>query len=137
MNIRLFKIGFAALVALSIPAVAVFAHGAADAANSSKGLTRAAQQAQGTLPSTVGAPDTVGTPTEDEPDVDETTDEDTDEDTTEDTDEDAGQPADAGQRPENHGWFVSQAAKDHSTVGRAHGEAVSTVARSDAGKPSH
>jgi len=47
--------------------------------------------------------------------------------------EDAGKPA--GERPHNHGWFVSQVAHDHSVTGRAHGEAVSEVARGDAGKP--
>jgi len=46
-----------------------------------------------------------------------------------------GKPENAGERPENHGWFVSQVAHDHSLIGRAHGEAVSEVARSDAGKP--
>jgi hypothetical protein len=40
-----------------------------------------------------------------------------------------------GERPHNHGWFVSQVAKDHSVTGRAHGEAVSAVAQSDQGKP--
>jgi hypothetical protein len=39
-------------------------------------------------------------------------------------------------RPHNHGWFVSQAAKDRSSKGRAHGAAVSTIARGDQGKPS-
>jgi len=41
----------------------------------------------------------------------------------------------SGERPHNHGWFVSQVAKDHSTTGRAHGEAVSREARSNDGKP--
>jgi len=56
-------------------------------------------------------------------------------------DQDQDQPKDAdqteqsGDRPHNHGWFVSQVAKDHSTTGRAHGEAVSKVARGDDGKP--
>ena len=40
-----------------------------------------------------------------------------------------------GERPHNHGWYVSQVARDHSTTGRAHGEAVSTAARDSAGKP--
>ena len=40
-----------------------------------------------------------------------------------------------GERPHNHGWFVSQAAQDHSTTGRAHGEAVSAIARGSQGKP--
>ena len=41
----------------------------------------------------------------------------------------------AGDRPENHGWFVSQAAKEHSLTDRAHGDAVSKVARGGEGKP--
>ncbi len=49
--------------------------------------------------------------------------------------DDVGTPANAGERPHNHGWFVSQVATDHSTTGRAHGEAVSAVARGDDGKP--
>lgn len=49
--------------------------------------------------------------------------------------DDAGKPANAGERHHNHGWFVSQVAKDHSTTGKAHGEAVSAVARGDDGKP--
>jgi len=47
----------------------------------------------------------------------------------------AGEPKNAGERPHNHGWFVSQVARDHSITGRAHGEAVSEVARGDDGKP--
>ncbi len=39
------------------------------------------------------------------------------------------------ERPHNHGWWVSEVAKDHSVTGRAHGEAVSEMARSDKGKP--
>jgi hypothetical protein len=39
------------------------------------------------------------------------------------------------ERKQNHGWFVSQVARDDSITGRAHGEAVSEVARSDQGKP--
>jgi hypothetical protein len=128
MNIRLLKLGFAAAVALSVPAVAAFAHGSADA---SHGLTAAAEHAPAdTVPVTVGKPDWAGNPDEDEPLVDEDAIEDSDEETDADT-------SIAGERPQNHGWFVSQAAKDHSTAGRAHGEAVSTVARGDAGKPSH
>lgn len=38
-------------------------------------------------------------------------------------------------RPHNHGWFVSQAAKDHSTTGEAHGAAISKIARGNQGKP--
>jgi hypothetical protein len=50
-----------------------------------------------------------------------------------DTDSDEA-PADH-ERPHNHGWYVSQVAKDHSVTGRAHGKAVSAEARSDDGKP--
>ena len=49
--------------------------------------------------------------------------------------EGVGTPEAAGERPHNHGWFVSQIARDHSTTGRAHGEAVSEAARGDEGKP--
>ena len=39
------------------------------------------------------------------------------------------------QRKQNHGWFVSQAAHDQSVTGHDHGQAVSDVARGNAGKP--
>ena len=39
------------------------------------------------------------------------------------------------ERPQNHGWFVSQAAHDTSTTGRDHGNAGSEVARGDDGNP--
>jgi hypothetical protein len=45
-----------------------------------------------------------------------------------------GKPETAGDRPHNHGWFVSQVAKSDATTGAAHGEAVSTEAQSDDGK---
>jgi len=48
---------------------------------------------------------------------------------------DTGQVDPQGERPQNHGFFVSQAARDHSTTGRAHGEAVSGIARGSQGKP--
>jgi len=48
---------------------------------------------------------------------------------------DTGQVETQGERPQNHGWFVSQVARDDSTNGRAHGEAVSTAARGSEGKP--
>lgn len=38
---------------------------------------------------------------------------------------------------DNHGAAVSAVATDHTVTGREHGQAVSEVARSDAGKPSH
>ena len=49
--------------------------------------------------------------------------------------EDSDADENVHERPQNHGWFVSQVAKDHSLTGRAHGEAVSAVAKSDQGKP--
>ena len=39
------------------------------------------------------------------------------------------------EHPQNHGWYVSQAAHDKSVSGHEHGQAVSEVARGDAGKP--
>jgi len=39
------------------------------------------------------------------------------------------------ERPQNHGWYVSQAAHDKSSTGSDHGKAVSAVARGDDGKP--
>jgi hypothetical protein len=41
----------------------------------------------------------------------------------------------AGERPQNHGWFVSEAAKAPAPATGNHGQAVSLVARSDVGKP--
>ena len=44
--------------------------------------------------------------------------------------------ANAGERPQNHGWFVSQAAKGATpATADSHGAFVSTIARSDVGKP--
>ena len=68
-------------------------------------------------------------------DLDEDVDEDLDEDADEDLDEDADDEAD-GERAENHGWFVSEAAKgDTPDTYRNHGEYVSEIARGDDGKP--
>jgi hypothetical protein len=39
-----------------------------------------------------------------------------------------------GNRPHNHGWYVSQAAHADYDSGAEHGEAVSEVAQSDIGK---
>jgi hypothetical protein len=55
--------------------------------------------------------------------------------------DDTGKPETAGERPKNHGWYVSQAAKNDSLVAKnsqgesTHGAAVSDVAKSDQGKP--
>lgn len=52
--------------------------------------------------------------------------------------DDADEAADSEGGPvDNHGAFVSAVAQDDSVTGRAHGKAVSEVARSDAGKPDH
>jgi hypothetical protein len=54
--------------------------------------------------------------------------------------DDTGKPETAGDRPHNHGWFVSQVAKDKSKTAQnsegqwTHGAAVSAVAQSDQGK---
>jgi hypothetical protein len=140
MKDRLLKLGIAALVALAIPASIALAHGAGDA---QKGLTTAAQHAQASVPTTVGAgePDSVGKPEDvgkpddvgrpegaDKPD-------DVGKPEGAGRPETAGQPEGAGQRPQNHGWFVSQIARNHSTTGKAHGQAVSAIARGNQGKP--
>lgn len=111
------------------------------------GLERATDAAGKTVPTAV---------TEDEPtvpEVDEDLDEGLDEDEPgtkdEETDEDVdgegaedgdgaevGEEAEDGQRQENHGWYVSEAAKGDTPDGyRNHGEYVSEIARGDDGKP--
>lgn len=107
MKDRMLKLGFAALVALAIPTVATLAHGPADA---SQGSSAAARHAQANGPDLAGT----GTP----------------------HDQGAAAAANAqANRPHNHGWFVSQAAKDHSTTGKAHGAAVSKIAKGSEGAP--
>ena len=50
--------------------------------------------------------------------------------------EDAEEAAPDGERAENHGWFVSEAAKGETPDGyKNHGEYVSEIARGDDGKP--
>lgn len=52
----------------------------------------------------------------------------------------AGKPATAGERPHNHGWYVSQAAHDKALKAAngegqsTHGAAVSAIAKGDQGK---
>lgn len=53
----------------------------------------------------------------------------------EDADEASEESDELGEPKDNHGAYVSAVAKDDSLTGREHGEAVSEVARSDAGKP--
>jgi cobalamin biosynthesis protein CobT len=81
---------------------------------------------------------TASDPSED--DGDEDSDEDGDEDDgDEDSDEDAGELGEH-ERKQNHGWFVSQVAHDHSLTGRDHGKAVSEAAHGSDGKkakPTH
>jgi hypothetical protein len=43
-------------------------------------------------------------------------------------------PVSASNRPHNHGWYVSQAAKNNAADGREHGEAVSKVAHGNQGR---
>ncbi|MGV3758494.1 MAG: hypothetical protein ACO1PW_02995, partial [Actinomycetota bacterium] len=42
---------------------------------------------------------------------------------------------DEGERPQNHGWYVSEATKTCPESGRERGECISEVAKSDLGKP--
>jgi len=68
------------------------------------------------------------------PEVDE--DEDGDQVAPEVDEENEAAPAAAGERPQNHGWFVSEAAKGATPASADnHGKSVSEIARSDAGKP--
>ncbi len=55
-------------------------------------------------------------------------------DETEDESDDSDDESANHERPQNHGWYVSQAAHDKSTTGSDHGKAVSAVARGDDGK---
>jgi hypothetical protein len=103
------------------------------------GLDRAAEAAGKTVPPVI---------TEEEPTAPEVGDEETveeEEPTTED-DGDETEPdgeeaveeeeAEDGDRPLNHGWYVSEAAKGPTPDGyRNHGEYVSEIARGDDGKP--
>lgn len=82
----------------------------AGAAGPAKGLANAATHAHGNVPTTVGQP--AG----------------------------SGKPETAGERPHNHGWYVSQVARDKGATatsadgGSTHGAAVSAVAKGDQGK---
>ena len=89
------------------------------------GLTRASEAAGKTVPVRREAPAA--------PEADE--DEDVDESVPEADEEDAAEPA-VGERPQNHGWFVSEAAKAVTPEGfDNHGAYVSEIARGDDGKP--
>ena len=109
MKQRLLRIALSGALVLTVPAAAL----AADPnAHADKGQAKAAQHKkvnQG-KPADKGKPENPGKP------------------------DDKGKPESAGDRPHNHGWYVSQVAKSSDTTGAAHGEAVSTVAQSDIGK---
>jgi hypothetical protein len=90
------------------------------------GLTRASEAAGKTVPVRPEAPAA--------PEADE--DEDADESVPEADDEEAAAEPAAGERPQNHGWFVSEAAKAATPEGfDNHGAYVSEIARGDEGKP--
>ena len=91
-----------------------------------KGLTTAEEHTGFPVPVAAGAP-TEG----DEVDDDAVEGDEVEGDTDEGGADEAGGPVD------NHGAAVSAVAKDPSLTGREHGQAVSEVARSDAGKPVH
>lgn len=73
-------------------------------------------------------------PTDTEKASTETGDEQANQDATEPQDQSADGEDAAPAHPDNHGGAVSETAKDHSLQGRDHGQAVSSTARSDAGK---
>jgi hypothetical protein len=56
---------------------------------------------------------------------------------TTDTSTDTSAPTSDSSQPQNHGFFVSTVAKDHTVTGKAHGAAVSAFAKSDQGKSNH
>ncbi len=92
------------------------------------GLTRASEEAGKTVPVRPGAP---AAPVGDEDD-----DEDVDESVPEADEEAAAAEPAIGERPQNHGWFVSEAAKAATPDGfDNHGAYVSEIARGDEGKP--
>lgn len=100
----------------------------APAAAAGDGLTRASEAAGKIVPVRPEAPAV--------PEADE--DEDVDEDVPDggDEEEDADPSTAEGERPQNHGWFVSQAATGATPASAAnHGAYVSEIARGDDGKP--
>ena len=102
----------------------------APAAAAADGLTIASQASGKTVP--IGADEAAA------PAVDADEDEDVDEDAPKvDEQAEADAPSvNAGERPQNHGWFVSQAATGATpATADSHGAFVSEIARSDVGKP--
>jgi hypothetical protein len=109
MKQRLLRIALSGALVLSVPAAAI---AAGPNSHADKGQAKAGQHKKTDTgkPADKGQPENPGKPAG------------------------AGKPEGAGDRPHNHGWFVSQAAKSSEFTGAAHGDAVSTVAQSDAGK---
>jgi len=114
MKERILRLGLVAIIALSIPAAAMArgpGHGQEVSAEK-----RHHGQTEAGKPETTGKPENTGRP------------------------ETTGKPETAGERPHNHGWYVSQAAKNKSLVAAnaqgesTHGAAVSAVAQGDQGK---
>ena len=92
------------------------------------GLTRASEAA--------GKPVPVRPATPAAPEADEDVDEDVDENVPEAGEEEVAADPAAGERPQNHGWFVSEAAKAATPeTFDNHGAYVSEIARGDEGKP--
>jgi hypothetical protein len=98
----------------------------APAAAAGDGLTRASEAAGKIVPVQPEAPAV--------PEADE--DEDVDESVPDAEEEDGDADASAGERPQNHGWFVSQAATGATPESADnHGVYVSEIAQGDDGKP--
>jgi hypothetical protein len=115
-----------AIAALALTGGAVFAARSLPSA-ATAGTQHAGTVSGRTIPATGAAPTTHnGTPDADEtPEPAETPDA-----------EDGDKAAAGADRPQNHGWFVSQAANAETPVGfDNHGAYVSSIARGDAGKP--
>jgi hypothetical protein len=122
-----------ALAALALTAGVAFA--ARPAGNT--GLERATEASGKTVPTETTDEEPTVPEVDEDLDEDEpgTEDEEADEDADEDEDVD-GEEAVDGERAENHGWYVSEAAKGETPEGyRNHGEYVSEIARGDDGKP--
>ena len=115
-------------IALSAGVVLAARPSTAPPAAATPGLTRAADAAGKTVPVAAEAPTA---PDEGTETPDPSTDEDADAtDATETTD------VQADSQPQNHGWFVSQAAKADTPAGfDNHGAYVSSIAKGDQGKP--
>jgi hypothetical protein len=123
----------AALSSLALSAGLVLAArpAAVPPAAATPGLTRASDAAGKTVPVVT----TVGAPTTHDADPDEDTQDESAPDQDAKETETGEAPTSDADRPQNHGWFVSQAAQAETPAGTTHGAAVSAVAKSTAGKP--